>query len=143
MLFLQTENLIFITDKTIGEHLRPDSKVMAKLIDYQVQRKDIHKKVYLPPSVHKILMENTKGETRAQIENFFTAIISISEDGTTEIFQEVCITAECLKSNVGDAKIVFITDNKKFHTEPFISALKISYGVDAVLDFDGLNSLLS
>lgn len=139
---METENLIFITDTTIGEHLKPNSEIMAKLIDYQVQRKDAHKKVYLPPSALKILKDNTKGETRAQIENFFTAIISI-EDGTTEVFQEVCITAECLKSNVGDAKIVYITDNKKFHTEKFISALKSSYGVYAVLDFDGLNSLLS
>lgn len=141
MLFLGTENLIFITDTTVEKHIKSKTEIMAKLIDYQLQRKDSHKKIYLPPSVLKILKKTNDREIRAQIENLFISIVSI-EDENVGVFPEVCITAECLKNNEGEAKVVFLTDNKKFHDEKHKSALKIDYGVHVVIDFDGLNAIL-
>ena len=137
-----TDEPIFIADKTIDGHIKETDKIMKKLIEYQLNRNDTHDKIYLPPSVLKKFRDDNKDKTedRAKIDTLFASVIP--DDSTTlEVFQEVCLTAEWLKDVTSGAKIVFITDNKKFHTEPFESALKKDYGVLAVLYFNDVGGL--
>ena len=137
MIFLSEEPHIFVADETIQEIIKPDNPIMLKLINTKLKRNDDHNKIYLPPSVLKILLENNEGETKAQIDNLFESVISLWDLKAT-IIQELCLTAEMLKK---DGKIVLITKNPKLHQVKFKQTLKL-VGFSAVLDFDGLDTFL-
>ncbi len=136
MVFFLIDEPIFIADKTIDKYIKEKDKSLMKLLDYQLNRIDTHNKIYLPPSIIKKFKDDNKDKTedRAGIHTIFAS--AIPDDSTTlKVFQEVCLTAEWLRDVTSGAKIVFITDNKKFHNEDYEDALKKDYGVLAVLYF--------
>lgn len=138
MFFLPAENPIFVADETIKELITPpDNPIMEKLLDYQTERNDEHKKIYLPPSVLKILLENNEGETKVQINNTFTSVITTSEYKAT-LIQELCLTGEVLKN---DGAVVFITKDKEFYESKFMPALK-GCGFSALMDFEDTDLFL-
>jgi len=135
--FLPTENPIFVTDNTIEGLLTTENSVKKKLIKYQLDRNDEHKKIYLPPSVFELFKKSYKGEIKARKKNLFT---SVSSEETKNIFQETCLTGEWLKNITSGANILFLTSNAKFHTDKFKSILK-EYGFSDVWGFDKIMSL--
>ncbi len=134
MFFLPAESPIFVTDNTIEELFTTENSIKKKLINYQLNREDEHKKIYLPPSIFELFKKSYKGEVKAQIENLFT---SVSSAETKNIFQETCLTGEWLKNIAIGSNILFITNNKKFHTDKFKSILK-EYGFSDVWSFEKL-----
>ena len=132
---MAAEKFIFVADDTIETLLISDNTGIKKLLQYQIERNDEYKKIYLPPSVFDILQETAKGETKAQIENLFACFGSTK---TNKIFQEVCLTGEWLKCDGKD--VIFITSRDKFHRANFVLRLKEN-GFAAVWTFDKLDLL--
>ena len=136
--FLPSIENIFVADETIDSLIKSNSSIMRKLIAYHTNKDDSHKKIYLPPSVLKSLLENNAGETKAQIDNLFKSVISLYDLKAT-IIQELCLTAEMLKK---DGKVILITNDVKLHQDRFKPALRLC-GFSAILDFKGLDLFLS